>query len=268
LAVNVQPVVLLEDLERGSIRGWFRSVVHDVPDTTLASGEIKKVIGHYLVKAKRAIISWEDRHPEITSRAIVEELRGELRSLAENTNVHLIPAYTAPSISELAETATEFRNAAALLSVGENMRFRSYGDTVEVSKNFAVAPNQLEVLITQQVLSNRGTMILKVKKPDFLGSSQWELRHGNRAITAAIEDRDWIDRFHARDAATIIMPGDAIQASVRVEAAYGYDGELVRESYAIEQIIRVVKPPEQVLLAAPTGERPNVDDISDRDVPR
>ena len=55
---------------------------------------------------------------------------------------------------------------------------------MEVTKVFEVAEGQLEVLITEQVLSNRGPMILKVKRPDFLGSSQWDLRYGNRAISA------------------------------------------------------------------------------------
>ena len=41
LAVNVMPALLLEDIEKGSIRGWFRSVVQDLPDKTLESGEFR-----------------------------------------------------------------------------------------------------------------------------------------------------------------------------------------------------------------------------------
>jgi hypothetical protein len=41
LAVNVQPTLLLEDIEAGSIRGWFRSLVKEMPDSTLESGDIK-----------------------------------------------------------------------------------------------------------------------------------------------------------------------------------------------------------------------------------
>lgn len=44
------------------------------------------------------------------------------------------------------------------------------------------------------------------------------------------------------------MPGDAISAQVRVDSSYGFDGELVREAFAIESIIEVVKPPEQAAL--------------------
>jgi hypothetical protein len=31
-------------------------------------------------------------------------------------------------------------------------------------------------------------MILAVKKPDYLGDSKWDLRHGRRSIAAKIED--------------------------------------------------------------------------------
>ena len=35
-------------------------------------------------------------------------------------------------------------------------------------------------------------MILAVKKPDYLGTSKWELRFGKRAIAAKIEDEGWL----------------------------------------------------------------------------
>lgn len=44
------------------------------------------------------------------------------------------------------------------------------------------------------------------------------------------------------------MLGDAIQAVVRVEASYGFDGELVGESHAIEQIMGIVRPADQTSL--------------------
>lgn len=51
LAIELKPVLLLEDVEAGSIRAWLRSVVRELPDDALAKAEWKPLIGTYLVKA-------------------------------------------------------------------------------------------------------------------------------------------------------------------------------------------------------------------------
>ncbi len=58
-----------------------------------------------------------------------------------------------------------------------------------------IAPETIEDLITSESIQSLSEMILKVKKPDFLGTSQWEFRHDNRTIIAKILDDDWLKRF-------------------------------------------------------------------------
>ena len=49
-------------------------------------------------------------------------------------------------------------------------------------------------------------MILAVKKPDYLGDSKWDLRHGKRPISARIEDGAWLRRFQSRE--VDVRPGN------------------------------------------------------------
>lgn len=245
ISVEVEPVLLLEDIEKGSVRSWLRSSIKGLPDHVIASGEVKKLVGHFLVRGKRAIIAWADRHPTITTRDEVVELQDEIRTLADHTQVNRIPAYTAPTVSELAQTALDFRDAAAQLGDGEAMRYRVATETLPVSRTFDVAPEHLEELVTARSLQSRARMIVKVKKPDFLGSSKWELHHGRRTIYAAVEDGDWLARFRGRDPSALLAPGDAIDVEMRVDAAYGHDSELVRETYSIERVLGVIPPPSQ-----------------------
>jgi hypothetical protein len=70
-------------------------------------------------------------------------------------------------------------------------------------------------------------MILAVKKPDYLGDSKWELRHGKRAISAKIEDVLWLKQFQGRQ--VDVRPGDAIRCVVRIEHLYGHDNELLTD---------------------------------------
>src|SRR6202047_5478333 len=55
---RVQPVLLLEDIEVGSIKTWLRTQLEALDDQALKSGEWKKVLGIYLVKAKYIIIDF------------------------------------------------------------------------------------------------------------------------------------------------------------------------------------------------------------------
>lgn len=247
-ASDITPVLLLEDIERGSVRGWFRNALRDLPDSALEAGEVKRVVGHYLVRAKRAVINWADRHTTIEGRADVIDLQEEVRAIAEETKLLPIPAYAAPSVTDLVETARDFQQAAVQLREGEAIHYESADGSIAISKSFNIAPEQLEALVTKETYSNRANMILRVKKPDFLGNSQWEFRHGTRAILATIEDREWLDRFHSRDSQTVIMPGDAVESLVRIEVSYGFDAEVVSERYVIEEVTGIIRPqPQQPL---------------------
>ena len=81
-------------------------------------------------------------------------------------------------------------------------------------------------------------MLLKVKRPDFLGEAQWDFRHGSNLIKARITDMGWLDEFHARR--VVVQPGDALDADVHVFARYTADGELVRATYTVVHVRRVV----------------------------
>lgn len=81
-------------------------------------------------------------------------------------------------------------------------------------------------------------MILPVKKPDYLGSSQWELRHGKRNIYARIEDEAWLRRFQSRQ--EDVRPGDALRSIVQIEYNYGFDNELISERFTVLEVLEVL----------------------------
>ena len=82
-------------------------------------------------------------------------------------------------------------------------------------------------------------MVIFVKKPDYLGSSMWEFRHGKRSISAKIEDEDWLKRFQNRS--VDVRPGDALRCRVRVELLYGFDNELLEEKHHVEEVHDVLE---------------------------
>jgi hypothetical protein len=81
-------------------------------------------------------------------------------------------------------------------------------------------------------------LILKVKKPDYLGESMWDMKHENRTIKAKITDEGWLMDFQRRE--VDVRPGDALRAKVRMETKYGYDGEVVGIYYTIIEVVEVI----------------------------
>jgi len=84
-------------------------------------------------------------------------------------------------------------------------------------------------------------MILKVKKPDFLGESMWDMRHGTGTIQVRISDKEWLDKF--QDRKIDVRPGDSIRAMVKISHKYDYDGELISTQNEVVKILEVIQAP-------------------------
>ena len=89
-------------------------------------------------------------------------------------------------------------------------------------------------------------MILKVKKPDYLGESKWDFRHGGRSFPAKVIHREWLESFQNRD--VDIRPGDSVRSKVEIINRYDFDGELISTDYNILQVIEVIQlsSPKQI----------------------
>ncbi|MEB3283227.1 MAG: hypothetical protein VKK42_30335 [Lyngbya sp.] len=89
-------------------------------------------------------------------------------------------------------------------------------------------------------------MILKIKKPDYLGESKWEFKHEKRTINVKIQDLEWLSKFRNRE--VVVAPGDAIKAIVEVISKYDFSGEVISIQYSIQKVLEVIPmPPESQL---------------------
>ena len=82
-------------------------------------------------------------------------------------------------------------------------------------------------------------MILAVKKPDYLGASKWDFRHGRRALSARVEDEAFLTAFQGRK--RDVRPGDALRCMVSIEMRYGFDHELISETYVVTEVMEVLE---------------------------
>ena len=86
-----------------------------------------------------------------------------------------------------------------------------------------------------------GEMILTVRKPDMIGNTMWQFRHGKTNVIAPIKEEDWLTRYHSRE--IDIRPGDALRCWVRFNYIYDANGRLKGQDIEIEKVYEVIPGP-------------------------
>lgn len=232
--------MVLDEVTTGSLRSKLRSLLLSVPDEALSEMEIKKLIGHYLVKAKYLIVKWLRENDKIENIEQVRILEGELITLAEKTGVKRIPAYNPIDTRKLLSHINGMQNAMQVLDVRDKVRYESRFGTLEMPRSLHVNEGLIREILTREILLSEDIRIVKVKKPDYLGKSKWVLKYAGHSIEANIEDHEWL--YHFQTNKVVIRPGDSLRVSMREEVSYGHAGEVVHINYAVKNVLEIIPP--------------------------
>ena len=235
---QIEPTMMLEDIEAGSIKAWLGNQLHRVDDTGLRELDWKPLVGKYLVRAKYAVIRWSNKEG---GEGGVLGLAREIRAIALETDVRHIPDYAPPSIPELADGVRKIDDAKAMLLPSDKMSFEAVGqDVVDFNLSMRWTPEELaDFSVKETTKFEKMPMRLIVKRPDYLGKAKWDFRHGKKPIIARIEDASWLAAFQARH--IDVRPGDALRCLVTIEHKYGFDNELFAEDYIVTKVEEVLE---------------------------
>jgi hypothetical protein len=235
---SIETVLVLEDIEAGSIKVWLRNSLRVVEDDDLKTLDWKPIVGKYLVRAKYAVLRWlEDKGRTPKS---LPELAREIQGIALETDVKHLPDYQPPTPKALLDAARDFQGVKNQLAANDKASYIPRdGEPLEFDLTTRWNIEDIEALaVKEKVEFPIAPMIMAVKKPDYLGDSKWDLRHGKKAISAKIEDFSWLQRFQNRK--VDVRPGDALRCEVRIEHLYGHDNELMTERYTIVRVVEVL----------------------------
>lgn len=234
---SISPVMMLEDVEVGSLKVWLRNALRSTDDQALKSLDWRPAVGKYLVRAKYLIMTWIDDDKAPRS---LPDLRRDLQNLAKETDVRRMPDYAPPDPSGLIEAALKIQDGKDRLLPEDRAYLETDDKTIEIDISVRLDPDEVTDLATKETITMPASpMILAVKKPDYLGDSKWEFRHGKRAIAAKIEDAEFLADFQGRK--RDVRPGDALRCNVSVEMKYGFDNELISETYKIVEVIEILE---------------------------
>jgi hypothetical protein len=242
--VNTQTILLLEDIEVGSIKVWLHNLLKAIPDDSVYHLDWKPIVGQYLVRTKKFIINFLEKKTTITNIDEIKPLEDDIYRLAEETQVRWLPAYTRIQPRQLLESMKDIAASLSYLTKEDSAKYIAPNEPeAKFNLTFYLAPESIEDLVAKETLSSEGEMLLKVKKPDYLGESMWDFRHGTSTISATILDREWLDKFQSRK--VDVHPQDSIRARVGISHKYDQNGDLIATHYNILKVVEVIFAPDQ-----------------------
>ncbi len=237
---ELSTALVVEDLKKSSLKIFLRNVLSDMPDDALKDVNLKKLIGHYLIKGKYAAIRYLDSD-EKTAR--ISDLTEEIAQLANETDARHLPDYPKPNQARLAQSLDRFQEVKRRFSRTEGLTITLGKDEYSVNLNETWLPSEnLEPDEEDQELVSEQDVFLIIAKPDFIGEAKWSFKHGKKAVSYNLKDEAWLEDFRA--GRYPIKPGDALRVRIRVAHKYNHRGDLLEADEAIIRVFSVIEGEE------------------------
>lgn len=232
---NLEPVSVLNDIEKSSLKLLLARALRSVPDDHLHNPDWKKWLGALLVKGKHLFLQHIDADaPEI--QHVVDQLSEDYRRAPG------LIGYEPPRVSDIQGALDNVAKARARFPRQAVLIQTEYGDielpeTLPPPMPVPLDPDKLTYVV------NRGREFFKIKQPDMLGQSQWSVIRNGRTVRVDILHKAWLDDYQSRG--TPILPGDSLECQFEETIVYDDQQNEVERKIAVIEVIRVISPPQQ-----------------------
>lgn len=246
IAKEIEPVIMLDDVEQGSIKMILRSVIASLPDEGLANCDVKRIIGTFLVKAKYAILKAMDNDGSI-SEASFNKLEGELFAQAQETGVSTLGCYTPPRRETLIRSMALVADGIGQMRENDKVKFGAeignVYESVNIKRELNI-DNAVTNSVTHETITNQQIVILKIQKVAFIGNSKWEFRIGKNKLAMHIEDERWLEAY--KNGHIILVPGDSLKVRMEETMQYSDNNELICSEARIVEILDVIHEKDNI----------------------
>ena len=191
---SIETVMMLEDIEASSLKTLLKNGLYALDDQGLKDFDWRPIVGKYLVRAKYMILKWMD---DGSAPRNLQALGQEIKKIASETDVRHIPDYTPISPTALINAIRDYEAVKDHLVDGDKASMvMPDGEEVDFNLSTRLDIDEIEALAIKEIQKHWvPAMVLFVRKPDYLGTSMWELRHGKRPIAAKIEHQEWLKKI-------------------------------------------------------------------------
>jgi hypothetical protein len=240
LDLEIKSVFILEDIQSGSIISWFRQQVKNVDDKDLENLDYKKILGKFLVGVKKVIAEQGSKNDTINNVKQLQEIHQSISDEVDKAGIRAFPGYSHLTNSELLVILKQLHEALQKLDPNDRAEFLTSNSKTRLNLNFNITDEQIEKLIVKETLESHAQMLLKIKKADFLGESQWEFKHERKKILGKIEDERWLIDYQTGK--HDVRPGSSLRCIVDIIVKYDFDNEVISTQYIIRDVIEIIPP--------------------------
>jgi len=239
VGVEFTTVAVLDELEKRSLSMWLRVETRGGDGASEGDGSLLK----FLARGTLAIVAWMDGSPTLQ----LADLQQAIRVLAWGTSVTTTAHPVLPSSVDLVNAIAAWQKAKAAFNPNDSVRIFTNNGSAELDLSKRIEDPRT-LLLARKLVNHSADMIFVVEMPDYQGSREWLLKHGDTRTVAYCDPGTLLDKFYKRE--LDIRPGDALRCKVDFETSYGPDHEVLSERYRIVQIV-------EVLPAARAGGEPD-----------
>jgi len=227
---------ILDEIQTGSIIAKIRELI-EVDETAFCIPSTKEKIESFFNKSKAEVVKTLANKKKLENPDDILQLSKKIESIAKEENLIDVLGYSSPNTFELAKNLQEISESTSELYEGECIEYYSdggNGDKIQLQPQTEVFIETIKESLVEQTIKSERKIILKIKKPDYLGESRWEFRHDKTVVFAKITDETWMDKFHKKN--ITLGPGDALDVIMITVDQYDKNGNLLISQHTIEKI--------------------------------
>jgi hypothetical protein len=235
--IRVESVLLLEDVRMGSVRTVLRSVLKGVDDEAIHDVAWRETLGGFLLRGKHAIFQWIEGREQVEDRESVQALSREIVRLAEGTGVLRLPVYVPPPMPALLKDIAGLSKALSHLGHNDLATYEASGAISRINKKFRMDEEQTGALLAGEKVTRSSTVLLRVKKPVYIGESMWEFVHAGHGMRARIVDHEWVMEFQLLKIE--VRPGDSLRVVLETTTEHDMSGPSPITTHRVLKVLEV-----------------------------
>lgn len=259
--VRVETVAMLEELPARRATAWVRVHLEEgsrpLGSPTYSTPALLQRAAHGTL----TVLRWMNQSGQPRLRTLRQAMDVLTAGSADELRA------TPPTSRDLADAVRAWHKAQLALQADDRARVVTRQGSVELDSR-ANCDDPAGLLVEKRVVNPSTDMIFVVELPDYSGTGEWKLKHGQTEVIASCAAGTLLDRFYRRE--LDIRPGDAVHCRVEFETAYGPDYEVVFEKFRILDVLEVLTkslgghslafsqdrpPPERIGGSEPVGEK-------------
>jgi hypothetical protein len=227
----------LDNIEISSLVSWLLELITIPDNTEEAQDEVAESVASYVEESRNTIVDALNENDIIETANAIREIQAKLDQIAETKGLKSTLNYAPINPLKLAQNMAQLAKASNQLSEGQVAYYGVAEPSVRIERDRKVDINAIKDSLANEVIEDKSELILKIKKPDLLGSSKWVFIHGSQTISAHITHEEWLDEFH--DGGVSITSGDSMRCKVKIVSHYDSRGDLKSTEWEIYEVIRV-----------------------------